>query len=93
MISLTENMLIFSDNKLIPASQEINSTPQCYFNPPEKALMNVLRTPQLESTETISSPDYEENNSRADIGYSPAGFNFPNQHIFNLNNSGDDIIG
>ena len=86
-------MLIFSDNKLIPSQEELlssNSSPQCYFNSPEKALMNVLRTPQLESTETISSPDYEENNSRANTGYSPAGFNFPNQHIFNLSTSGDD---
>ena len=92
MISLTENMLIFSDNKLIPAEGNISSlssSPQCCFNTPEKALMNVLRTPQLESTETISSPDYEENNSRADTGYSPAGFTFSNQHIFNLSN-GDD---
>ena len=84
-------MLIFSDSSLIPTQDDYfqNSNPQCYFNTPEKALMNVLRTPQLESSETITSPDYEENNSRANSGYAPAEFNFPNQHIFNLSNSGD----
>ena len=88
MISLSENMLIFSDNNLIPSADEIqNSSPQCCFNTPEKALMNVLRTPQLESTETISSPEYEDHQSRADSGYSPAGFTFANQNIFSL--SGD----
>jgi len=61
-----------------------SSTPQCCFSSPRDALMNVLRTPQLESSETISSPDYEENNSRADTGYSPTGFTFSNQHIFSL---------
>ena len=89
MLSLSENMLIFSDNNLIPSTDEIQfSSPQCCFNTPEKALMNVLRTPQLESSETISSPDYEDHQSRANSGYSPSGFTFSNQNIFNI--SGDD---
>ncbi len=85
MISLTENMLVFSDTKLMPSEELIqSSTPQCCFSSPRDALMNVLSTPQLTPTESITSPDYEENNSRADTGYSPAGYEFPNQHIFSI---------
>ena len=83
MLSLTENYLIFSDNKLIPCEDD-ESSPQCFFNPPEKALMNVLRTPQLNPSETVTSPDYEEFNSRANSGYSPSGFNYSNSSIFNI---------
>ena len=77
-------MLVFSDNKLIPSEEFETSSPQCCFNTPEKALMNVLRTPQLSPSETVSSPDYDEFNSRADTGYSPEGYSYSNSGIFNI---------
>ena len=87
MISLTEQNLIFSDNKLIPIEDEsIVTTPHSYFSPPGIALMNSLKTSQLEPTEIISSPDYNENNNRANTGYAPSGDQFNN--IFNI--SGDE---
>ena len=88
MISLTEQNLIFSDNKLIPVEDDYESTvtPHSYFNPPDVALMNALRTPQLEATEINSSSDYNENNSRAHTGYAPSGDRFNN--IFRI--SGED---
>ena len=90
MISLMENMLIFSDNKLIP-SEELSSShsPQYGFSSPEKALMNALRTPQLNPSESISSPDYDEFNSRANSGYSPDGYSYSNSGIFNIDDSGE----
>ena len=88
MISLTEQSLIFSDNKLIPVEDDLTVTPHCYFNPPDVALMNALRTPQLEATQITSSPDYDDNNSRAHTGYAPSGYQFSNINIFKI--SGDE---
>jgi len=88
MISLSENLLIFSDNKLVPSEDPmLGNSPQYCFSTPEKALMGVLRTPQLNPSETISSPDYDEFNSRANSGYSPEGFSYSNSGIFNIDDS------
>ena len=89
MISLSENLLIFSDNKLIPSEEAESNSPQYCFSTPEKALMGVLRTPQLTPSETISSPDYDEFNSRASSGYSPEGQTYLNSGIFNIDDSGE----
>lgn len=42
------------------------------FNMPSVALMNVLRTPQLNFSESFESEDYKENHSRAQHGFSPS---------------------
>ena len=82
-------MLIFSDNKLIPSEDLSSHSPQYGFSSPEKALMNALRTPQLNPSESISSPDYDEFNSRANSGYSPEGYSYSNSGIFNIDDSGE----
>ncbi len=76
MLSILEHSLF--DNKLIPVEDDLTVTPHSYFSPPDVALMNALRTPQLEATSITSSPDYNENNSRAHTGYAPTGYQFNN---------------
>ena len=62
--------LVLSDSNLYSSNDSI---PMSSFNSPSVALMNALRTPQLEVSETFSSDDYNEFQSRAHSGYSESG--------------------
>lgn len=59
---LLENLLLINSDLYNDEPVHIK-TMTSFFTPPAEALMNALRTPQLEFSEVISSDDYIKNNS------------------------------
>lgn len=67
-------MLIIGDSPLY-SNNENSISYRSSFNSPDIAIMNAVKTPQLEATEIISSDDYHKHQSIASSGYSPDGEN------------------
>lgn len=59
---LLENLLLINSDLYNEEPIEMK-TMTSFFTPPAEALMNALRTPQLEFSEIISSDDYIKNNN------------------------------